>query len=30
MMQTGAKEGMMLMEKYKEILLGKGLIESIE
>ena len=29
MMQTGAKEGMMLMEKYKEILLGKGLIESI-
>ena len=30
MMQTGAKEGMMLMDKYKEILLGKGLIESIE
>lgn len=30
MMQTGAKEGMMLMEKYKEILLGKGLIESID
>jgi twitching motility protein PilT len=30
MMQTGAKDGMMLMEKYKEILLGKGLIESIE
>jgi twitching motility protein PilT len=30
MMQTGAKEGMMLMEKYKEILLSKGLIESID
>ena len=30
MMQTGAKEGMMLMAKYKEILLGKGLIESID
>ena len=30
MMQTGAKEGMRFMEKSKEILLGKGLIESIE
>jgi twitching motility protein PilT len=29
MMQTGAKEGMMLMDKYKEILLGKGLIDSV-
>ncbi len=29
MMQTGAKEGMILMEKYKEMLLTKGLIESI-
>ena len=28
MMQTGAKEGMVLMGKYKELLLAKGLIES--
>lgn len=30
MMQTGAKEGMILMDKYKEMLLNKGLIESID